>query len=289
MVLRTKAIRDLCQLPESDFLSEIALGLPTILNNSERYYASALATDATDSVAARALASLAGEEAAKTLILIDAVRCPRSPTKRLSDQLGRYNLHLAKGLYEEAYAIVPADFAELRSYVDSQRVSHYLDGPNDVDWVFENEVLHSRESRLYVDYVADDDGHHVWLDPRRHEDWMDLGVSEPQALRVAKAMHDFGMFTNDGVKIIAQIWRTTPFHDSTKWGANEVLVSRTLEQLRQQGLATQRFPSSASVLHEYWQFPMYDLDMSKEPVRLEDLHQVRRMHIARLSGLEPDA
>jgi hypothetical protein len=48
----------------------------------------------------------------------------------------------------------PGTLAELQEYVDNHREEFYLDGPNDVDWIFRNEVLEGREGALYVDYVA---------------------------------------------------------------------------------------------------------------------------------------
>jgi hypothetical protein len=53
-------------------------------------------------------------------------------------------------------------------YVDLLRRNYYLDGPNDVDWLFRNEIMAEREERLYVDYVETDDGD-MWISPRRYD------------------------------------------------------------------------------------------------------------------------
>jgi hypothetical protein len=48
--------------------------------------------------------------------------------------------------------------------VDRERKEFYLDGPNDVDWIFYNDILRTREETIYVDFV-ENDGQHVWHDP----------------------------------------------------------------------------------------------------------------------------
>ena len=42
--------------------------------------------------------------------------------------------------------------------------AYYLAGPNDVDWIFRNQLLSSREDGLYVDYVRYEDGA-AWSTP----------------------------------------------------------------------------------------------------------------------------
>jgi hypothetical protein len=38
----------------------------------------------------------------------------------------------------------PADFREVRERINWLRRSHYLDGPNDVDWIFRNQLFSQR-------------------------------------------------------------------------------------------------------------------------------------------------
>jgi hypothetical protein len=89
---------------------------------------------------------IAEEEAGKFLILLDAVRCGRKRQKVFAEQLERSHDRLAKGLYVATVSIRPAISAELLSYLEGLRVQLYLDGPNDVDWIFRNEVLSGRET-----------------------------------------------------------------------------------------------------------------------------------------------
>jgi AbiV family abortive infection protein len=186
--MRVRAIKDLTQLSDPDFFASIAEGVSLVVENVNRLQAGAAAlAEARQTHPSRVLTTLAEEEAAKVLILVDAVRCPRQPTERLARQLGRFNDHLAKGLYARVCGMRPITLADLQKYVDNDRHDFYLDGPNDVDWIFRNQVIDGRESMLYVDYVARDDGHH-WSDPAQLEDLLVLSV-EPWAIRTARSLH----------------------------------------------------------------------------------------------------
>lgn len=94
--------------------------------------------------ACRVLATIAEEEASKVLILLDAVRCPRLPSDRLSNQVGRFNDHFAKGLYARSCWYRPTTLGQLQEYINHDRDQFYLDGPNDVDWIFRNEIIQAR-------------------------------------------------------------------------------------------------------------------------------------------------
>jgi len=104
-----------------------------------------------------AITAIADEEAGKFLILLDVARCAYLDAAKKRDQLKRCADHIAKGIYARVADIRPADFSELVRYVDLLRRSYYLDGPNDVDWLFRNEIMAEREERLYVDYVETDE------------------------------------------------------------------------------------------------------------------------------------
>jgi AbiV family abortive infection protein len=108
-----------------------------------------------------ALRCHATEEAAKFLVLLDAVRCPRDPRDVLERQLSRFHDHLAKGIYARYCDLEPHTLADADRFTETDRLDFYLDGPNDVDWIFPNSILFARESALYVDYVKTDEGH-VW-------------------------------------------------------------------------------------------------------------------------------
>ena len=73
-----RAIKDLCQLPDARLFEEMATGIGHVVKVVGRLDAATHnLSEAGDHHAARILGNLAEEEAAKVLILLDAVRCPR--------------------------------------------------------------------------------------------------------------------------------------------------------------------------------------------------------------------
>ena len=86
----------------------------------------------------------------------------------------------------------PGSLEQLQEYIDHSRHEYYLDGPNDVDWIFRNEVIQGREGTLYVDYVANED-QHSWADPAQFEELF-LSSPEPWSVQTARYLHDVGCF-----------------------------------------------------------------------------------------------
>lgn len=82
------------------------------------------------------LDQLASEEAAKFLMLLDAASCPRELLK--GHLVRRFYDHLTRAIYVAACHWKPGSFREFRSYVERERQSHYLDGPNGLDWIYRN-------------------------------------------------------------------------------------------------------------------------------------------------------
>jgi hypothetical protein len=75
--MRVRATKDLCQLADSDFFSEVATGLSHVLKNVQRLKAdSQFLAEHQRPRGFKLLRAIAEEEAAKFLILMDAVRCP---------------------------------------------------------------------------------------------------------------------------------------------------------------------------------------------------------------------
>ena len=273
--MRARAIKDLMQLADREFFEATAEGLQLIVKNVARLWDAAAALDENHKSAAHVLTMIAEEEAVKALILIDAIRCPRSPASRLSRHLSRFNDHLAKGLYAKACGMRPTTLAELQEYLNIDRTKFYLDGPNDVDWIFRNEVFEQRESSLYVDYVARDDDH-SWSDPVEHGH---LSYSEsitPDAVETTLCLNKVGFFTADALAAIADLWRCKEIGADT--GANEIrrLNYSTLEALESRGLLQQQPSQTYSWVFEEWQFPMYDLDLSAVDVNPEVLRERQR-------------
>ncbi len=274
--MRVRAIKDLTQLGEQEFFNAIAEGLDLIVKHITRIYAGATTLDeAGQTHASRVLSMIAEEEAAKFLILIDAVRCPRKPESRLAGQLGRFNQHLAKGLYARACMWCPVTLGQLQEYVNNDREDFYLDGPNDVDWIYRNQVIQNREGALYVDYVAHDDKHR-WHDPLEFEELHFSGRPEPWSVTTTKHLHGVGVSTAAALAAVAELWRASPpapnTHCSEIWRMNQ----RTLELMDKHGLLKEQPASTYAWLIRQWQFPMYDLDLSEIKVPLETLREQQR-------------
>lgn len=277
--MRARAIKDLSQLSDSAFFAEAAEGLGLIIANARRLYASAtVLAEAKRFHGARVLQALSEEEASKHLILMDAVRCPRQPGERFAAQLARFNDHLAKGLYARACLMRPATLGQLQEYLDHHRDDFYLDGPNDVDWVFRNEIIQHREAVLYVDYAAHDDGH-TWCHPGIYDD-LAFGLfthTEPWALQIAGLLHDVGISTADALAAVAEFWRPVAMIPEMQWTQLRQLNYGTLERLDSRNLLQERGDSDYQKLVDRWQFPLYALDLSLLRVDIESLRERQRL------------
>ncbi len=98
------------------------------------------------------------------------------------------NTQAARSLYAEYYNLAsPSDLTEIQRYVDRERQTLYLEGLNDVDWVFRNDILRKRGESIYVDYVpyvdrVRDEHHWHSTDPRLMRLW--LFANRPRVLDV---------------------------------------------------------------------------------------------------------
>jgi hypothetical protein len=146
---------------------------------------------------------LAQEEAAKALILLDIVRTGWRDQVLVLQQLRRFYNHLARGIYARVVDGRPADLAEVRRYVDSLRRSHYLDGPNDVDWTFRNQIMAEREDDLYVDYVVAED-ESFWTTPARRDDYPARRPS--MIIELVVALDRLGCLSVKGLEVVASAW-----------------------------------------------------------------------------------
>ena len=233
--MRVRAIKDLSQLSRPDFFRTVGLGLDKIIQNASRLFNSARGLgNRGEYQAFTVIRNLAEEEASKFLILLDAVRCPRNPPERFCNQLGRFNDHLSKGLYSCAYKARPPTPAKLQEYLDNFREQYYLDGPNEVEWIFRNEILQEREQALYVDYISTDDGH-AWLDPAddfRVEPVEILFQIEPPCLKIARALFDVGISETDALTAVAEIWSSVSLRPDMPWLELRSMNHQTLEKLK---------------------------------------------------------
>jgi AbiV family abortive infection protein len=274
--MRVKAIKDLSQLGESDFFATVAQGLSIILNNARSFNKDSEKLGRESSFhGARVLRHICEEELTKFAILLDAVRCPCRPADRFTKQLDRFNSHLAKGLYNWAYHARPATLGQLQEYLDSKRVEYYLDGPNNVDWIFRNDIEHHREELLYVDYIEADEGH-SWQDPCRYAHLSGAIGTAPHILEICEKLEACGTSTTDGLRAVADIWREISLHPNLSWHELRKINDQTLKELEKRGVLTEQPEATYSTIVNEWQFPMYDLSLTKIPVDKETLREQQR-------------
>lgn len=262
--LRTgqRAILDLMQLCDADLFAQMSRGLELVLRNACR-----LAQDAGTlgqlggGQGSRVLRLIAEEEAAKFLILLDAVRCPREPSWTLRRQLLRFCNHLAKGIYAACCYWRAGLLGELRSYIEEERPDFYLSGPENRDPILRNRILVEREMAIYVDYLATEEGP-CWFAPFEGEQGP-LKQLDPSALRLARALHAVGCTKPQALELIAATWRPVQMEDDfTLMGLWE-LNQQTLEAMGQRGLLRERPEETCKLIIEEWPFPLYSTDLER--------------------------
>ena len=223
----------------------------------------------------------AEEEAAKVLILIDLVRCPRRFNRR-NQVAKRFYGHVAKRIYAMTcdYPRI-SSFKEFRQLVNAESRPYYLDGPNWVDWVFVNSIVADREQTLYVDFVQNlnpEEGEHYWNAPfepspaPRH-------YETPKCVALSHALSELGAKSPSGLSAIAQVWRGFEPEPGTDRGEIHNLNRRTLEELERCS-GTTRDERAEQFITRVWSFPLWSLEIreprGKRGVPMELLEERKR-------------
>lgn len=277
--MRVRAIPDLAQLSDHAFFEEIQEGTALCLSNANRIHEDYVSLAAQRRVRGAEILRLAAEEeAAKVLILLDAVRCPRARLpEEFRRQLQYFNDHLAKGIYAQYCGRKPLDLADAKRWVDRERKEFYLDGPNDVDWIFYNEILRTREETIYVDFV-ENDGQHVWHDPTVLDE-IRLPLVMPRkdpVVRLVNALSDVGCLLSPALDIIAQIWRPLVLDDDFSVFTLRDWNAKTLEIMNQRGVLRAQADEVYAVIVNQWLFPLWPLDLRKNPVDKSSLREIQQ-------------
>lgn len=272
--MRYRAIKDLARLKDLDLFSAVAEGLRHTHENAVRIAEAACILNERQNIrGSRILDSIAKEEGAKYLILLDAIRCPRKPEHRFSQHLDKFNQHLAKGLYANACNWRPKNYEQIKELIQSESVEYYLDGPNNVDWIFKNWIISQREEAFYVDYV-DNEGEHTWLSPKTYED-ISLAAPihrrTPAVVELVNDLHGVGFSKPDSLSTVAETWRPVAMTDGTKVQELREIIRRNLEKLVCPDLLTK----SKSRIEQTWPFPLYDLEMRQIDVKESKLKEIQ--------------
>ncbi len=286
------AIGNLVQFPDVRFLEEISKGIDHIVqyaDSLDSLYARLL--DMGEHCGARTVRALAEEEAAKVLILVDAVRCPPNEAKDRSRTLRGCYSHLAKHIYSEACWWRSADFAEVERAIEEERLPYYLDGPYDVDWIFSNSAKAAREGSMYVDYVQDiteQDGEYHWNSPLTDLEPGRYPLPTPASLVAARALHRVGLTTPAGLSIVADLWRSFTPKPSTRFPELSRKIRDTLKRVTENGLCGDvDLDALTSTVIKYWPFPLWSLDLTPaDTPTLEQLRHDRRAYVERLREID---
>lgn len=228
---------------------------------------------------AGALQAICVEESAKALILLDIAR---THDQRLALKgCNFFYLHLPRLIYAKVHASNPADFREIEGYLTWLRPSHYLDGPNDVDWIWRNNLLRTRENALYVDYEETDDDY-MWTGGDPDQFHIDMG-----AARLVLAMKDAGLLTARGAQAAAAVWKGAKFDSETRWEfcrdkAWEVLKAT----LTSDAVPSEKLRSALRLIPEKWTFPLLSVDLKEEPVSMDTLRERQDRNLSRQYGLD---
>ena len=263
--------------PDDDLIAGVAEGLELIAEHVAHLQRSvetlARAKEPRGIATVRAVAD---EEAAKYLILVDAIRCPHTAQKARYRQLTYCGYHVPKGIYAEMAEMSPADLEEVRRLIAGMRASHYLDGPLEVDWIFRNEILDRRERTLYVDYVADDEGAR-WVAPDLHDDGLYLYGDPSAAVRLVAALTRAGVATQDGLRVVAGIWRDFVPEIDTHWQEVAQRNMLTIDTLGDQGLCSDGLTDrDVQDIYDDWGFPLHHEDLRIEKVNVDELLERQR-------------
>lgn len=272
--MKVRQLKQLEQIATSERLTWLAEGIALIAGSVStmlREY------DAVWKHAPRAsmlLKSLAEEEAGKAFLLIDYARPPKGVSqKHLTQHLGRAYDHLARGIYAEYYNTRPASFGEVKDFVDRERVSFYLDGPEGFEWIFRNAILQRREEALYVDLVKGENELR-WQTP---DDWFEairpVYADHPAICKLLMVMVNTGLLTARALKVLQQVWSDISLTPETKWQECYQANIKFIQQIKEVGV---QIPDRvAKKVQLELLFPLTELDLSVKPIDIKILEEQR--------------
>ena len=276
------AVLELASFSEDLLFEEIADGVPLILENAENLEAVAHRLFvAKEYRASEIIRGFAEEEAAKVLILLDAVRCP---TESRRDTLKCFYNHLAKRIYALTCSFPNiVSFEELGDLVAGERQPHYLDGPNSVDWIFTNSITTERERAIYVDYVQDiteTSGGYAWWSAL-DVPGTDIGPYErPESVDLCRALCAAGAKSKHGLAVIAEMWSGfVPEEDTSREDLRDLIVSMLTRLVEGgHGVSDQ---SAVNRIVSSWSFPLWPFRLHASPASktVAELREERRLTI----------
>ena len=278
-----RAVPNLASLDDRSLFAEIAEGIGLILGNVNRFDSAARHSSAGNHrEVARIIGGFAAEEAAKVLVLLDAVRCPREYEDKRKHTLRRFYNHFAKGLYVEVCDWQVTDFQDLINVIEGERDKYYLDGPSDVDWIMKNWITSERERMLYVDYVrcfeaGSQQPLSRWQAPF---DPSNLPYYPRTIVRLAVALGCLGVTAPTGLVVISDVWRPWKPKPATTRSELRRKIRETTVALREIGSGTESMEQETSIVLGNWSFPLWGVEMKEIPKNVDELReaQIARKH-----------
>jgi hypothetical protein len=203
---------DLLQLSREQFRATASQGITLIHDN-----VTALWNEAQEIAklgnrrAVGILQMFAEEEAAKTMLLFDALRCPRGRQADFGRHLKGFMNHLAKGIYVKYYGLHLGDLLEAKRIVDLERLSVYREGDYG-EFIAPNSILYMREKRLYVSYMREADNTHSWDIPYP-ADLLFGDIVPSSIIRLTNALRHLGLLSPEGLQVVEEHWGNINFED----------------------------------------------------------------------------
>jgi hypothetical protein len=267
-------------MPKADRHEVLAEGLQLLVEHIGTLYADLLYLAEGDRRRGAAVVdTVASEEAAKLLIILDIVRMGWDDEELVRRQLRRFYNHLARGMYARLYRGRPADLKEVCNYAEMLRPSHYLDGPNEVDWIFRNEIVAEREEKIYVDYMMAED-QRFWSTPARKVD--DFQVRPSLIIKLALALDQVGATSIDGLRITSEAWHGVTLIPSTHWQEVENINRQIVNRLSADGLLKADVTASqVGLVYRHWTFPLGYANLEELKVDSATLQRQRDDWLAR--------
>ncbi len=281
-----QTIRNLEQLSDIDLLETLSEGMPLIVDNATSLDKTAQRLYRVGEFrASEVMRGFAKEEAAKVLILIDYVRCPRKSERR-SQVLKRFYYHVPKRIHAMAceYPRI-ASFGELTDLVEYECRPWHLDGPNDIDWIFPNEISEERERDLYVDYVrdvTDGAGACLWIAPAPSDDSQSQYVTA-DCVMLVQSLSRAGAVSAGGLAEIAHVWRGFAPEPHTDREELRHLIAETLNRLARCCGALDE--SDARFIARHWPYPLWPLTIGEPRSNGRDLDRLRKEREKTIKGI----
>ena len=290
----TSAIKELAGRSDKRLLPAISEGVGHLVTNIERLHDAAIRlAEADDHTSAAILGSIANEEAAKVLILLDAVRCPLSRAEERRRTLSWWSSHLWKGLYAKVCdrGLDHRDFGDLQAFIERESAYFYLDGPTGADWIFPNSIPAEREGRMYVDLVrgvTQGKSEPPWWSTPSTSGY----YSPADCLYLVAALAHVGVTSVEGLQVVAEVWRD--FEPQARTSREELrsLIDKTLLEVETRGI-TEAGATDTRVIDtlRQWPFPLWAFaqpaqEESTRTEQLQDIHRERRTQLKAIRETE---